>query len=469
MSGLSKKKPVELGRKYNFIDLFAGCGGLSEGFYAQGFNALAHVEIDHFACETLKTRMKYYGYDDADTAVLEEDITLKDILAKIKKVVGKQPVDIIIGGPPCQSFSPLGKAKDENNMQDDPRNYLFENYVKVLNHFKPKFFVFENVTGLLDTEVKGKSIFKMILRRLRSNYRVLSDEDTIVLNATNYGVPQERKRVILIGVRKDIDIAAEDVYKAIEKTHYLPGAPSDAKKGLKKYVTVKDANSITHKYMAEKIYGDPSHKVRIPSNLSIVGTMNTSDQNVFTLDTAFQSRWRMRLIENNFDNVRASLANAQILDTEVTWKTFCEKINAIIVGNKAKMASAEDKRLGVYFVHENDVTFDQCAVPSEGYTSLLTEYNDLLRAEATGDMPEDKKQRLAIIREALMHNRMFPEKVIKYLWDDAFKFNPETLFDTENMESLEQVIRTFVYSMGRERFKIFKPTVRASLYPDSLA
>ena len=222
---------------------------------------------------------------------------------------------------------------------------------------------------------------------------------------------------------------------------------------------------ITHKYMAEEIYHDETHKVKIPSNLSILGTMNTSDQNVFTLDTAFQRRWRMRLIENNFDNVRSSLSGAKILDTEVTWKKFCDTVNGIIVGNKAKMASAEDKRLGVYFIHENDVAFDDRALPTGDYTTLRDEYNDLLLHETAGDITDDQKKRLSEIREAVMHNRIFPEKVIKYLWDDAFKFNPEALFDTDNMDSLEKVIRTFVYSRAAERFKVFKQTVRDSLYP----
>ena len=208
-------------------------------------------------------------------------------------------------------------------------------------------------------------------------------------------------------------------------------------------------------------------KVRIPSNLSVIGTMNTSDQNVFTLDTAFQRRWNMRLIENTFENVRPSLANAKILDTEVTWETFCTTINKLVVGNRAKMASAEDKRLGVYFVHESDLEFDDRAISPDN--DLRGEYNVLLKAERDGNLTPEQKGRLFDIREALKKIRKFPEKVIKYLWDDAFKFNPEALFDTDNMESLEQVIRTFVYSTGRDRFKIFKPTVRSTFYPDSQA
>ena len=225
---------------------------------------------------------------------------------------------------------------------------------------------------------------------------------------------------------------------------------------------------VTNENIAKKVYNNGRRKVRIPSNLSIIGTMNTSDQNVFTLDTAFQRRWNMRLIENNFNNVRGTLASAEILDTEVTWQRFCETVNSIIIGNKAKMASAEDKRLGVYFVHEQDLKFDNRILPTGSFMTTYDELNDLVRHELLGTLDADKTERLSVLRAAMRHNRMFPEKVIKYLWDDAFKFNPEAFFDTEKFQSLEEVIRAFVYtSRGKDRFNILKPTVRQLLYPEN--
>ncbi len=207
---------------YNFIDLFAGCGGLSEGFYRQGFRALAHVEIDPAACKTLRTRMKYYGYDDVDAAVLEMDITRGDVIERIEEAVRGREVDLIIGGPPCQAYSSLGRAKDDHAMQNDPRNYLFESYVKVLNHYKPKFFVFENVTGMLTAKIKGEYIVNKILAAFGENYKVKFDPKMMVLNSVNYGVPQIRKRVIILGVRKDVGVEPEEVYAGIVKTHYDP-------------------------------------------------------------------------------------------------------------------------------------------------------------------------------------------------------------------------------------------------------
>ena len=230
-----------------------------------------------------------------------------------------------------------------------------------------------------------------------------------------------------------------------------------------KYPKCTSEYGVTHKNMALCIYGDERRKVRIPSNLSIIGTMNTSDQNVFTLDTAFQRRWRMRLIENNFDNVRKSLREAKILDTEVTWRKFCETINSLIVGNRSKMASAEDKRLGVYFVHEDILKDQYKLLPSDPQISLKDEYVSLINKERDGILDDEDRERLTELRDGLQYNREFPEKVIKYLWDDAFKFNHEYLFDS-SMDSLEKVINEFIYSSGPERFKIFTKTVYDSLY-----
>lgn len=211
---------------------------------------------------------------------------------------------------------------------------------------------------------------------------------------------------------------------------------------------------ITNANIARIVYGDPTRKVRIPSNLSVIGTMNTSDQNVFTLDTAFQRRWDMRLIENNFDNVDPELANAEILDTTITWKNFCTAINRIVVGNSARMTSSEDKRLGAYFVHLRDLKKDErMGNLSDG------EYDGLRKKESAGTLTDTEKTRLAEIREAMKQYRKFPEKVIKYLWDDAFKFNREVVFESTEYQSLEQVIRAFMYAQGIDRFKMFKENV----------
>ena len=229
-----------MSKKYNFIDLFAGCGGFSEGFYMENYRSLLHLEIDKNACETLKERMRYYQYEEneVEKAVLCEDITNENILEITKEIIGDQRVDVLVGGPPCQTFSSVGRAQDPDSMRNDPRNYLLENYLDILNFYRPKIFVFENVTGLLTAKPGGELIFPQILERMRETYNVIGDEDTVTLNSVHYGVAQIRKRVILIGVRNDIELDPQEIYDRIEKTHY---APDEEPSTLNRYRTVRDA------------------------------------------------------------------------------------------------------------------------------------------------------------------------------------------------------------------------------------
>jgi DNA (cytosine-5)-methyltransferase 1 len=233
------------GKQLTFIDLFAGCGGLSEGFLqSEKYKALAHVEWEKPMVETLRNRLvkKWrHSEDDALKRVIHFDIqrtqelihgnwsaasvseygkTNHSTVVKkgLKGIVGKTKVDLVIGGPPCQAYSIAGRAQDKNSMKDDYRNYLFESFVKVVEEFKPKAFVFENVPGMLSACPGNKPVTKRIYEAFNSIGYEIRTPDQLkksVYTATSFGVPQKRNRVILIGIKKGSKIALEKVYEGI--------------------------------------------------------------------------------------------------------------------------------------------------------------------------------------------------------------------------------------------------------------
>lgn len=223
----------------NFIDLFSGAGGLSEGFIKAGFNPIAHVESDKAACQTLQTRLIYHRlreldklnfyYDylkgkvsrdkfiesHSDSEINNSVINAfiggaenKRIFKKIDSLLRGRQIDIIIGGPPCQAYSLVGRSRDINRMADDPRNHLYKEYAKFLKYYKPKVFVFENVIGLISAD--GGKYFKNMQEYFKSigyklDYRILKSEE--------FGVLQKRRRIILIGWDEGINFSYPDFQK----------------------------------------------------------------------------------------------------------------------------------------------------------------------------------------------------------------------------------------------------------------
>lgn len=172
--------------------------------------------------------------------------------------------------------------------------------------------------------------------------------------------------------------------------------------------TGKSEYSINNYDIAEAVYNDSEHPVRIPSNLTLLATMNTSDQNVFTLDTAFQRRWTMKHLPNNFDNEHS---DDIIEGTQITWGAFAQTINELILQNNSGLISSGDKRLGVYFAREDE------------------------------------------LKPAL-----FSEKVLKYLWDDAFKLDRDTLFN-EKYKSIEELIEDYKTEVNDKLAAVSNPSV----------
>lgn len=169
------------------IDLFAGCGGMSLGFELGGFETLLAVEKDAWASET-------YAFNHPSTKVFTGDIT--KIKSPKKDFPQDEEVFGIIGGPPCQGFSLSGDRDPK-----DPRNSLFMDYMRFVKDFKPRFFVMENVTGILSAITKSGELVKKVIASVANDagYNV----SQMTLNASDYGVPQARMRVFFVGIRKD--------------------------------------------------------------------------------------------------------------------------------------------------------------------------------------------------------------------------------------------------------------------------
>lgn len=220
-------------RKLNFIDLFAGAGGLSEGFIRAGYIPLAHIEMDKYACDTLRTRAAFHWLKDNENlgvykkylyekkekedgsklwkqvppevinTVIQATIgekTIDGIFENVDKLIGEQNVDIIIGGPPCQAYSIAGRARMGKAVEQDPRNELYKFYVKFLERYKPKMFVFENVLGII-TAKKGKPFEDLQKVVDEAGYTM----DVHVQVASKHGVLQNRQRVIIVGWQKGSD------------------------------------------------------------------------------------------------------------------------------------------------------------------------------------------------------------------------------------------------------------------------
>lgn len=226
-------------KKYHTIELFAGCGGLLEGFLQQGgFDTLACVEWETYPCETLVKRLSTkWRHKNAKNEVVRFDIQRTEELINgfedkeygihegLAKLIGNQNVDVIVGGPPCQAYSLAGRIRDEHGMKEDYRNYLFESYINIVNFFKPKFFVFENVIGLLSAAPDGYPIVNRIKDTfLEAGYKVADNFRDTLFEVADYGVPQHRKRVIIIGVR--IEDFGDDVTSQMISDFYKNVMPS---------------------------------------------------------------------------------------------------------------------------------------------------------------------------------------------------------------------------------------------------
>lgn len=363
----NKIKSNNVKHKPTFIDLFAGAGGLSEGFIQAGFEPIAHVEMDKAACNTLRTRAAYHhlkavGKYDTYVSYLKGEITRAQLYNSVpEEVLGNiinepiggdnneriqkqidsfilgREVDLIIGGPPCQAYSLVGRARSENNMENDPRNYLFVEYGNYLERYKPKMFVFENVLGLKSAK-DGH-----YLRAMENMFKAKGYQMKLhTLEARNFGVLQNRKRVIILGWQQskaynipDLEaIRSNHDYVVADLLNDLPHLPAGG--GQDKYMTYLRPTS---KYLQE-------HAIRNGIDVltqHIARPHNSQDKEIYKVAV---KRWQDKQERLNYNDL------ADELKTHSNRTSFYDRFKVVAADLPyAQTVVAHISKDGHYYIH----------------------------------------------------------------------------------------------------------------------
>ena len=273
--------------KFFTVDLFAGCGGISEGFHQAGFGTIAQVEMNESACQTLRTRQIFFELknrhkipiyneyvkgnispeqiysdfpdirDAVNHRVIEVTLSDESIQSVIQQIENSvhfhnppHSINVFLGGPPCQPYSIINRAwvmkdLDEKKKEDiEKKNFLYRDYLELLRHFKPDVFIYENLPGLFSATTGGQKIFQKLLKDfsdLSPSYTIIPPLDKVtenphhyILNSVNFGVPQTRRRLILIGFKEGLEEKNPGIFRMYEKLQRK-------KKPKNLQITVEDA------------------------------------------------------------------------------------------------------------------------------------------------------------------------------------------------------------------------------------
>lgn len=394
---------------HTYVDIFSGAGGIGEGFEQAGFIMLRSIDSDQHACKTLRTREIYRMFSEENEMMeyyknyINGKINLNDLykmhnglkqhlkkIIKCKKLthlnvynevnsirkISNKEIDVLVGGPPCQAYSIIGRARDKNRKIYDEKHELYKIYLKIVSLLKPKFFVYENVPGLLSANnVNGQILVKLSkdFSNLRTKYTIIPKETNqtslfplkhlnfkdYIIDTVKFGVPQYRKRVILVGIRTDYYIRNKNLINEFWINF--------DKKSIDKEINVNDAiNDLPHLYRTEGSdtssgkynMGRPTEYQKLMRKNSF-GVSNHQARSHMASDVKRYKYFIEKSLDKNCHINLNDLKNEkpELMPNHRNQRTFLDRFKVQLPNRPSSTVTAHISKDGHYYIHPD---IEQC-------------------------------------------------------------------------------------------------------------